>query len=89
MCVYVRMYYVCTIYIRTCQLAYVQIEKGELHASIDQVSGMVAFHDSPEKYCTDAVVARIDQQVRVVMRAAQWVIGLCSYSQTLLVSAPG
>jgi COP9 signalosome complex subunit 3 len=39
------------------------IEKGELHASIDQVSGMVAFHDSPEKYCTDAVVARIDQQI--------------------------
>ena len=40
-----------------------QIEKGELHASIDQISGMVAFHDSPEKYCTDAVVAAVDQQV--------------------------
>ena len=40
-----------------------QIDKGEIHATIDQANGMVAFHDNPEKFCTEAMAVEIDQQV--------------------------
>ena len=46
-----------------------QIDKGEIHATIDQANGMVAFHDNPEKFCTDAMAVEIDQQVSEVLAA--------------------
>ena len=46
-----------------CAVRSFQIDKGEIHATIDQANGMVVFHDNPEKFCTDAMAVEIDQQV--------------------------
>lgn len=44
--------------------ASVQIEDGEIYASINQKDGMVCFHDNPEKYNNPAMLHKIDQEVR-------------------------
>lgn len=41
-----------------------QIEDGEIYASINQKDGMVCFHDNPEKYNNPAMLHKIDQEVR-------------------------
>jgi len=41
----------------------VQIEDGEIYASINQKDGMVCFHDNPEKYNNPAMLHKIDQEV--------------------------
>ena len=51
------------VYACMCVVYLLQIDKGEIHATIDQANGMVAFHDNPEKFCTDAMAVEIDQQV--------------------------
>lgn len=43
--------------------ASVQIEDGEIYASINQKDGMVCFHDNPEKYNNPAMLHKIDQEV--------------------------
>lgn len=45
-------------------LFYLQIEDGEIYASINQKDGMVCFHDNPEKYNNPAMLHKIDQEVR-------------------------
>ena len=40
-----------------------QIEDGEIYASINQKDGMVCFHDNPEKYNNPAMLHKIDQEV--------------------------
>ena len=40
-----------------------QIEDGEIHATIDQKDGMVKFHDSAERYDTASVLQKIDSEV--------------------------
>lgn len=45
--------------------ASVQIEDGEIYASINQKDGMVCFHDNPEKYNNPAMLHKIDQEVRM------------------------
>ena len=49
--------------VHACAVHSFQIDKGEIHATIDQANGMVVFHDNPEKFCTDAMAVEIDQQV--------------------------
>jgi COP9 signalosome complex subunit 3 len=39
------------------------IEDGDIFASIDQANGMVSFHDSPETYSDDHMLAKIDHEV--------------------------
>lgn len=41
-----------------------QIEDGEIYASINQKDGMVCFHDNPEKYNNPAMLHKIDQEVK-------------------------
>uniref|UniRef100_A0A8P4FV70 COP9 signalosome subunit 3 n=1 Tax=Dicentrarchus labrax TaxID=13489 RepID=A0A8P4FV70_DICLA len=43
--------------------ASVQIEDGEIYASINQKDGMVCFHDNPEKYNNPAMLHKIDQEM--------------------------
>uniref|UniRef100_A0A8C7J7N7 COP9 signalosome complex subunit 3 n=1 Tax=Oncorhynchus kisutch TaxID=8019 RepID=A0A8C7J7N7_ONCKI len=40
-----------------------QIEDGEIYASINQKDGMVCFHDNPEKYNNPAMLHKIDQEM--------------------------
>uniref|UniRef100_A0A7N8YC38 COP9 signalosome complex subunit 3 n=1 Tax=Mastacembelus armatus TaxID=205130 RepID=A0A7N8YC38_9TELE len=42
---------------------YLQIEDGEIYASINQKDGMVCFHDNPEKYNNPAMLHKIDQEM--------------------------
>uniref|UniRef100_A0A8D3C9G1 COP9 signalosome subunit 3 n=1 Tax=Scophthalmus maximus TaxID=52904 RepID=A0A8D3C9G1_SCOMX len=44
-------------------LASLQIEDGEIYASINQKDGMVCFHDNPEKYNNPAMLHKIDQEM--------------------------
>lgn len=46
-------------------LSCLQIEDGEIYASINQKDGMVSFHDNPEKYNNPAMLHKIDQEVRI------------------------
>lgn len=48
--------------------ASVQIEDGEIYASINQKDGMVCFHDNPEKYNNPAMLHKIDQEVRTLIK---------------------
>uniref|UniRef100_M3XLR7 COP9 signalosome complex subunit 3 n=1 Tax=Mustela putorius furo TaxID=9669 RepID=M3XLR7_MUSPF len=41
----------------------VEIEDGEIFASINQKDGMVSFHDNPEKYNNPAMLHNIDQEM--------------------------
>ena len=45
-------------------LSWLQIEDGEIHATISKQNGMVHFHDNPEKYDNPAVLRHVEQQVR-------------------------
>lgn len=45
--------------------ASLQIEDGEIYASINQKDGMVCFHDNPEKYNNPAMLHKIDQEVKM------------------------
>lgn len=40
------------------------IEQGEVHATLDQVGGMVSFTENPEKYDSAAMVTHLDQQLQ-------------------------
>jgi hypothetical protein len=42
----------------------VQIEDGEIFATINQKDGMVIFHDDPEKYNSPAMLRRLEEEVR-------------------------
>uniref|UniRef100_A0A8C9ST73 COP9 signalosome complex subunit 3 n=1 Tax=Scleropages formosus TaxID=113540 RepID=A0A8C9ST73_SCLFO len=46
-----------------CVSCCVQIEDGEIYASINQKDGMVCFHDNPEKYNNPAMLHKIDQEM--------------------------
>ena len=41
----------------------IQIEDGEIFATINQKDGMVSFHDNPEKYNNVAMLIHLDQEV--------------------------
>ena len=43
---------------------HVQIEDGEIFATINQKDGMVSFHDNPEKYNNVAMLLMLDKEVR-------------------------
>uniref|UniRef100_A0A673AL20 COP9 signalosome complex subunit 3 n=1 Tax=Sphaeramia orbicularis TaxID=375764 RepID=A0A673AL20_9TELE len=47
----------------TCICVSLQIEDGEIYASINQKDGMVCFHDNPEKYNNPAMLHKIDQEM--------------------------
>ena len=42
---------------------YVQIEDGEIYATINQKDGMVRFHDNPEQYKSGAMLLQLDKEV--------------------------
>jgi COP9 signalosome complex subunit 3 len=49
------------------QLAvFVQIEDGEIFATINQKDGMVIFHDDPEKYNSPAMLRRLEEEVSLI-----------------------
>lgn len=52
------------------------IADGEIFASINQVSGMVSFHDDPEQYDTNAtshvLMARLDMSARVLAKVKEF-----------------
>lgn len=45
-------------------LIVLQIEDGDIHASINQRDGMVSFHQNPEKYNNPKMLKKLDEQVR-------------------------
>jgi hypothetical protein len=45
---------------------YIQIEDGEIFASINQRDGMVVFLDNPEKYNSPAMYRQIEDDVSYV-----------------------
>uniref|UniRef100_A0A8D0DCA1 COP9 signalosome subunit 3 n=1 Tax=Sander lucioperca TaxID=283035 RepID=A0A8D0DCA1_SANLU len=59
--------FVCSCILNQCfsapRCASVQIEDGEIYASINQKDGMVCFHDNPEKYNNPAMLHKIDQEM--------------------------
>lgn len=46
-----------------CFFLIVQIEEGDIYASISQKDGMVLFHDNPDKYDSTCTVERIQKEV--------------------------
>ena len=44
-------------------LCYLQIEDGEIYATINQRDGMVRFHDNPEKYNSARMLVKLDEEV--------------------------
>ena len=42
----------------------VQIEDGEIHATINQKDGMVSFHEDPEQYKSVEMVEHIDSSIQ-------------------------
>jgi COP9 signalosome complex subunit 3 len=44
----------------------VQIEDGEIFATINQKDGMVIFHDDPEKYNSPAMLRRLEEEVSLI-----------------------
>ena len=40
-----------------------QIEEGEIHASINQRDGMVSFQSNPEKYNDPKMLKKLDEEV--------------------------
>lgn len=41
-----------------------QIQEGEIFATINQKDGMVCFHEDPEQYKTREIVHKLDLQIR-------------------------
>lgn len=46
-------------------IGWVQIEDGEIFATINQKDGMVQFHDNPEKYNSPNMLLELDKEVRI------------------------
>ena len=46
------------------RIYHVQIEDGEIFATINQRDGMVSFHDNPEKYNNAAMLLQLDLEVQ-------------------------
>ena len=44
-----------------------QIEDGEIFATINQKDGMVSFHDNPEKYNNASMLLQLDAEVSVIL----------------------
>ena len=42
----------------------IQIEDGEIHATINQKDGMVSFHEDPEQYKSSEMVEHIDLSIQ-------------------------
>jgi COP9 signalosome complex subunit 3 len=42
----------------------IQIEDGEIHATINQKDGMVSFHEDPEQYKSCEMVEHIDSSIQ-------------------------
>lgn len=64
-----------------------QIEDGEIYASINQKDGMVCFHDNPEKYNNPAMLHKIDQEVWR-LRSVFTVLVLCMVCLQLQYTNP-
>ena len=41
----------------------IQIEDGDIYASINQRDGMVSFHQNPEKYNNPKMLKKLDSEV--------------------------
>ena len=41
----------------------IQIEDGDIYASINQRDGMVSFHQNPEKYNNPKMLKKLDREV--------------------------
>jgi COP9 signalosome complex subunit 3 len=52
-----------------------QIEDGEIFATINQKDGMVIFHDDPEKYNSPAMLRRLEEEVSLISSSCSG----CSY----------
>lgn len=51
--------------IRSCnRLFYLQIQDGEIFATINQKDGMVSFHEDPEQYKSCEMIERIDSSIQ-------------------------
>jgi len=46
-----------------CQFVFLQIEDGEIFATINQKDGMVIFHDDPEKYNSPVMLRQLEEEV--------------------------
>lgn len=44
-------------------MAMLQIEDGEIFATINQKDGMVVFHDDPEKYNSPQMLAKLEKEM--------------------------
>jgi hypothetical protein len=44
-------------------LFFLQIEDGEIFATINQKDGMVIFHDDPEKYNSPVMLRQLEEEV--------------------------
>lgn len=51
------------IFLISCFLCYIQIEEGEIFATINQKDGMVIFHDDPEKYNSPNMLKKLEDEV--------------------------
>ncbi len=51
-----------------------QIEDGEIFATINQKDGMVSFHDNTEKYNNATMLLKLDTEVRCL-------ISVCPYHE--------
>lgn len=47
-----------------------QIEEGQIFASINQKDGMVSFNDSPENYGDNCTLNQLDQQIKRTIELA-------------------
>lgn len=47
-----------------------QIEEGDIYASISQKDGMVLFHDNPDKYDSTCTVERLQKEVTALFTDA-------------------
>jgi len=44
-------------------VCFLQIEDGEIFATINQKDGMVIFHDDPEKYNSPVMLRQLEEEV--------------------------